>query len=228
MPLSKFETDRRIAAIPVLFAAALLSFAPDAGGQDLETACEAIAGSSVGAWTEHAIDSPNGVFDVTFALVESRGATWYEIRSQTSMGRSILQLRVPGFPFRPDEIEEVVTKTGASPAMRLPDSMVRQYASAEQGGPLGDIRAHCRTAQVVGMEEITVPAGTFVTTHLRFPSTGGDVWVSNAVPFGIVRGQLPNQGTVELRAHGTDATAAITETPISMGGTGGASTGSGQ
>ncbi|MFW6089959.1 MAG: hypothetical protein ACODAB_09410 [Gemmatimonadota bacterium] len=217
----------RFASTIGLTAALLLGLAPPAAGQDLDAACEAIAGSSIGAWTEHAIESPNGAFDVTFALVESRGATWYEVRSQTSAGRSILQLRVPGFPFTPDEIEEVVTKTGASPAVRLPDSMVRQYASAEQGGPLGDIRAHCREAQVVGMEEVTVPAGTFVATHLRFPASGGDVWVSDAVPFGIVKGRLPGQGDVELRAHGTDATASITETPISMG-EGGASTDAGQ
>ena len=210
-----------------LVAVTLLGLVPEAVGQDLDSACEAIAGSSIGAWTEHAVESPNGTFDVTFALVQSRGGTWYEIRSQTSVGRSILQLKVPGFPFTPGEIEEVVTKTGASPAVRLPDSMVRQYASAEQGGPLGDIQAHCRTAQVVGMEEITVPAGTFATTHLRFPASGGDVWVSAAVPFGIVRGQLPNQANLQLRAHGTDATASISETPISLDGSGGASTGSG-
>lgn len=228
MRIPMIGSGARAGSVLALFAATLFSIASDVGAQDLDAACAAIAGSSVGAWTEHAIDSPNGAFDVTFALVESRGATWYEIRSQTSMGRSILQLKVPGFPFKPGEIEEVVTKTGASPAVRLPDTMVRQYASAEQSGPLGDIRAHCRTARVVGMEEISVPAGTFVTTHLRFPTTGGDVWVSNAVPFGIVRGRLPNQGTLELRAHGTDATASITEAPISIGGTGGASTDSGQ
>lgn len=222
----RFPVTRSAISV-ICSATALLAVAPVAAGQDLDAACEAIAGSSVGAWTEHAIDSPNGAFDVTFALVESRGATWYEIRSQTSAGRSILQLKVPGFPFTPGEIKEVVTKTGASPAVKLPDRMVRRYASAEQSGPLGDIRAHCRTARVVGMEEVTVPAGTFVTTHLQFPATGGDVWVSNAVPFGIVRGQLPSQGNLELRAHGTDATASITETPISMDGTGGASTDSG-
>ncbi|MFW6088395.1 MAG: hypothetical protein ACODAB_01505 [Gemmatimonadota bacterium] len=204
------------AALALLLAAAPLS------GQDLDTACEAIAGSAVGAWTEHRLASPNGEMNVRFALVSDRGATWYEVRSQTHAGASILQLRVPGFPFTPAEIEEVVMKTGATPAMRVPDAMVEEYRASEQAGPLADIRAECRKAEVVGREEVTVAAGTFQTTHLRFPASDGDVWVSDQVPFGIVRGDIPGQGTTELTSHGTGAVSAITETPVSLGETGSA------
>lgn len=211
---------------PIAALGVLLAATSPVNAQELEAACEAVAASATGAWTEHAVESTSGRFDVRFALVRDRGATWYEITSQTSVGPSILQLRVPGFPFTPAEIEEVVLKSGNTPAIRLPDSMVREYASAEQAGPLADIRAACRTAEVVGRETVSVPAGTFETTHLRFPATGGEVWVSDQVPFGIVRGDVPGQGTTELSAHGDGAVSSIRETPMALPGAGGASPGS--
>lgn len=212
----------------ILAAFALVVAVPPLAGQDLDAACEAIAGSSIGAWTEHRLASPNGELDVRFALVNSRGATWYEVQSQTHAGTSVLQLRVPGFPFTPAEIEEVVMKTGATPAMRVPDAMVDEYRASAQAQPLADIRAECRKAEVVGSERVTVTAGTFQTTHLRFPASGGEAWVSDQVPFGIVRGDIPGQGTTELTAHGTGAVSAITETPLSFGEAGGARSDSGQ
>lgn len=219
------RTHTSVLSVSLLFLGlAASSGASSLGAQSLEDACSAIAGSSPGAWTEHVVDSPNGTFDIRFALVENRGSTWYELRSRTAAGTSILQLRVPGFPFRPGEIEEAVTKTGASPAIRLPDALVEQYKTTANTGPMADIEAQCRTAEVVGREDVTVPAGTFTTTHLRFPASGGDVWVSDAVPFGIVRGDVPGQGTTELAAHGRDAVSSITETPMSFDG-GGAGSG---
>jgi hypothetical protein len=210
------------AGLALLFATAPLA------GQDLDAACEAIAGASVGAWTEHRVASPSGELNVRFALVSGRGATWYEVRSQTHAGVSILQLRVPGFPFTPAEIEEVVMKTGTAPAMRVPDALVDEYRASAQAQPLADIRAECRKAEVLGREEVSVAAGTFQATHLRFPSSGGEAWVSDQVPFGIVRGDIPGQGTTELAAHGTGAVSAITETPLSFGAPGGARSDSGQ
>lgn len=205
----------------------LLGISP-LSGQDLDAACDAIAGSSTGAWTEHLVAGPGGQLNVRFALVAGRGATWYEIQSQTPAGNSILQLKVPGFPFTPDEIEEVVMKTGTGPATRLPDAFVAQYRASAEAEPLADIRAACRKAEVLGREEVTVAGGTFVTTHLRFPSSGGEAWVSDRVPFGIVKGDIPGQGTMELTAFGSDAVSAITETPVSLGGAGGARPDSGQ
>ena len=182
-----------LAAIAAAIAAAGPLAAP-ARAQDLEAACKAIEGSSIGDWTEHSVDSPNGPMDMRFSLVQSRGSTWYEVSAQTAAGASILQLRVPGFPFTPSQIEEVVTKTGTSPAWRVPDAVLRQYTQSVGTGPLSDLRKQCRAATVVGSEEVSVPAGTFQTTHLRFPATGSDVWVSDEVPFGVVKGDIPGPG----------------------------------
>ncbi|MGI9037986.1 MAG: hypothetical protein ACR2GQ_03890 [Gemmatimonadota bacterium] len=211
---------------PIAVAVGLLGVAVAMPGssaaQDLDAACRAIGGSSPGAWTQHTIKGPNGNIDMRFALVADRGATWYEIKAGTPQGESIVQMEVPGFPFTPDQIRRVVMKNGSGPALRLPDSMVDQYKSMAEAGPLTDIEAQCRTAEVVGEERIDVGAGSFMTTHLRFPGSGGEVWVSEEVPFGIVRGVAPGQGTMELTAHGTGATSAITETPFALPATGGA------
>lgn len=208
--------------VAALLAGAAVAFPAASTAQDLDAACRAIGGSSPGAWTQHTIKGPGGDIDMRFALVTGRGATWYEIKAGTPQGESIIQMEVPGFPFTPDQIRRVVMKNGTGPALRLPDSMVDQYKSMARSGPLTDIEAQCRTADVVGEERIDVAAGSFTTTHLRFPASGGEVWVSAEVPFGIVRGIAQGQGTMELTAHGTGATSAITESPIGLPAAGGA------
>jgi hypothetical protein len=212
----------RIAAAGMLLAAAAAGVPASSAAQSLDVACRAIGGSSPGAWTQHTIKGPSGDIDMRFALVTDRGATWYEIKAGTPQGESIIQMEVPGFPFTPDQIQRVVMKNGAGPALRLPDSMVDQYKSMARAGPLTDIEAQCRTAELVGEERIEVGAGSFTTTHLRFPGSGGEVWVSEQVPFGIVRGIAQGQGTMELTAHGTGAISAITETPVALPAAGGA------
>lgn len=188
--------------------------------QELEAACVALGNGSVGAWAEQRMQGSLGTVDMKFALVSSRGTTWYEITAVNAQGASIIQLEVPGFPFRPDEIASAVTKTGATPAMIIPEAVLRQYQATAMSSPLSDLEAQCRTAEVVGAEDVTVTAGSFQTTHLRFPDNGSDVWVSADVPFGIVRGVISGQGTLELLSYGSDATASITETPLALPGGG--------
>jgi len=204
----------------LILVAAVLAVSPtSAGAQDLDAACVALGNGGVGAWAEQRMQGSLGTIDMRFALVSTRGATWYEITAVNEQGSSIIQLEVPGFPFRPDQIESAVTKTGVTPAVIIPDAVLQQYKSTAMSGPLSDIEAQCRTAQVIGAEDVTVTAGSFPTTHLRF-ADGGDVWVSADVPFGIVRGVVARQGTLELLSFGSGATGSITETPLSLSGNG--------
>lgn len=197
--------------------AAALALTPTPGtAQDLETACDAIGNDAVGARTEQRVESTSEVVDYRFALVTSRGATWYEIKAANPQGTSILQLEVPGFPFRPDQIRSAVMKTGAAPAVTIPDALLRQYQGTAQSGPLSDLEALCRTAEVIGSEDVTVAGGSFQTTHLRFPVNGNNMWVTGDVPFGIVRGEIEGLGTLELLSFGSDATGSIAETPLSL------------
>lgn len=196
--------------------AALVLLPTQLVGQDLEAACVALGNGPVGSWTEQRVTSDSGIIDYRFALITSRGATWYEIAATNSQGTSILQLEVPGFPFRPEQIQSVVTKTGATPAVYIPDAMLRQYKNTAQSGPFSDLESLCRTAEIIGSEEVTVAAGSFETTHLRFPSNGSDLWVSAEVPYGIVRGDIEGLGSLELMSSGTGATGSITETPFAL------------
>lgn len=187
-------------------------------GQDLEVACGALARGPIGSWAQQKVEAPAGTVDMKFALIASRGATWYEITAVTPQGTSIIQLEVPGFPFLPEEIQSAVMKNGATPAVVIPDAILQQYQSTTQSGPLADLESQCRTAEVIGSEAISVAAGSFETTHIRFPNNGGDVWVSADVPYGIVRGLIQGQGTLELVSFGSDATGSISETPVVVPG----------
>lgn len=206
--------------LTVASAAALVLLPTRAVGQDLEAACVALGDGPVGSWTEQRVSTESGIIDYRFALVASRGATWYEIAATNSQGTSILQLEVPGFPFQPDQIKSVVTKTGATPAVFIPDALLRQYQSTAQSGPFADLETLCRTADVIGSEDVTVAAGSFQTTHLRFPSNGSDLWVSADVPYGIVKGEIQGLGSLELMSSGEGATSSITEAPVSLPGLG--------
>ena len=75
----------------------------------------------------------------------------------------------------------------------------------------------CGSLTVVGQESVTVPAGTFKTTHLRSANDSTDVWVSRDVPFGMVKSQSAGV-TAELSGMGKDAKKSITETPQDMPG----------
>jgi len=201
-------------------AAALILLPTQVVGQDLEAACVALSSGAVGTWAQQKLVATTGSVDMKFSLVASRGATWYEITAVNPQGTSIIQLEVPGFPFRPDQIESAVMKSGATPAVILPDAILQQYQVTAQASPLADIESQCRTAEVVGTESISVAAGSFETTHLRFPSNGSNVWVSPDVPFGIVRGEMEGQGTMELLSFGVGATGSISETPFALPGGG--------
>lgn len=196
--------------------ATLVLFPSQIAGQDLEAACTALGNSPVGAWARQQIEATSGSLDMKFSLVASRGSTWYEIAAVTPQGTSIIQLEVPGFPFRPDQIESAVMKTGATPAVIIPDAILRQYQTTAQASPMADIESQCRLAEVIGSEVITVAAGSFETTHLRFPGNGSNVWVSADVPFGIVRGEIDGQGTLELVSFGSGATGSIMEAPLAL------------
>lgn len=209
----------RITVPSSILAAVLLVLPPASlGAQDLDVACAALSTGAVGAWVEQRAEGSGGTIDMRFALVSSRGSTWYEITAATAQGSSIIQLEVPAFPFRPDQIESAVTKTGATPAVVIPDAVLQQYQTTAMSSPLSDLEAQCRTADVVGSENISVTAGSFQTTHLRFAETASEVWVSPEVPFGIVRGIISGQGTLELLSFGSGATGSITEAPLTLPG----------
>jgi hypothetical protein len=76
-----------------------------------------------------------------------------------------------------------------------------------------DIR---ESAEKVGTESVTTPAGTFSCDHWRNKDGSGDVWITaSAGPWGLVKVTTPNS-SMTLTKVVTDAKSLITGTPQNM------------
>ena len=184
-----------------------------------------------GAWSEY--QTARGTMRMAYLGHES-GGDRLQMQMTTDRGAMIAQLLVDGFPFDASGIHEAVMKMGDRPAMKLPAEMFQRM-----GNTGGLTKEMCGDLTKVGSESVTVPAGTFHTTHYTFKSSrtvngnavtsSGDLWISSDVPFGMVkmtgtmsggmRGDQPM--TMTLTSTGKGATSAITEKPVEMGGMGG-------
>jgi hypothetical protein len=141
------------------------------------------------------------------------------IRVEVSMtskdGPMIMQMLVPGYPYEMNALEDLVIKAGNQPAMRMSGQMMDMMRSRM---PKDAIAEACRNSKMVkvGVESITVPAGTFSTTHYRDESGGQDVWISEDLPFGLVRTKTSRGEEIVLIGRGSNARSQITETPQEM------------
>ncbi len=204
----------------------LVAGAAPLAAQDQATACAAVVDSKVGYWAAFDLSGApsDDVSSLRFAIVErpgEAGNTWYEFSATTSQGPVIIQLDVPGWPFTTDEIKGVIVKMAGQPAMRIPEQMLGMMQQQMGDNPMADFAERCATSGVVGHEKIDVPAGTFSTLHLRNDDDGSEAWISQDVPFGIVKGLVEDGGVLTLTGYGTDATSSITEEPQMMPGMGG-------
>lgn len=174
---------------------------------------------AVGGWSEYMVRVPGSAdLRTRFAIVgtESRGDArflWFETRVSGSAGVMISQVLVPGYPYEASTVQGVVLKNANRPAMALgPNLLVR----ARERSPrlLAAIATGCRTAQLVGDEQITVGAVKFRARHYRSAQSGTDLWLSADHPFGLLRmTNSQDRSSMELLASGKDAKSSITETP---------------
>jgi hypothetical protein len=103
----------------------------------------------------------------------------------------------------------VIMQMAGRPPMEMPSQMGRPGGQAPRVQP-SDIRS---TAEDVGSETITVPAGTFTCEHYRMKDGSGDTWVSPKVsPMGIVKHQGKDSSMVLTKVV-TDAKDKIVGTP---------------
>jgi hypothetical protein len=205
-----------------LFAAAAIGLtAASAGAQDIEKVCSAIGGVERGDWAEFTMEGPQAaqVSGVRFALVD-RGnpqELWFELKAATAQGEQVVQLQVPSFPFKGDEVSQGIVKAMQMPAMRMPDQMLSMMQQQMQSNPMLDVAEQCKTSELVGEEDVTTPAGSMKAWHLKV-ADGNDAWVSGDIPFGIVKGTSGESGgdTMVLSGYGSDATSSISEEPQDM------------
>jgi hypothetical protein len=157
-----------------------------------------------------------------FALVDSeRKGTETLYRLELSGGGEnggVMQVVVPEFPFQMDAAQELVMMRPGSPPVKMSGQMLEMMKANIRQHPnlTMDLMSRCASLVVVGAESVTVPAGTFKTRHLKDATTGDEVWVSERVPFGVVKHVGKGTGETVLVATGTGAKTAITETPIEM------------
>ncbi len=187
-------------------------------------ACNALGNARIGHWVEYTIDmaGEQGPTQIRQALVDKetvRGEEflWFETRMPGPQGVAVIQMLVPAYPFEPTQVEVMIMQMGAAPPMRLPPQMMQAMRSQMGENPMNASADQCASAEIVGWEEVTVPAGTFRALHLRptDDDSATDVWVSPDVPFGMVKVILGGDdgGEVVLTGHGDDATSSIRERP---------------
>ncbi len=210
-----------------LAAAALIvvAVAPLAA-QDQAAACAAIVDTEVGYWAEFDLSGTPGeeVSSLRFAIIErpaEADKTWYEFSAVTNQGPVIVQLDVPGWPFETTDVTGVIVKMAGQPAMRLPTQMLSMMQQQMGENPMAEFAEKCSTSALIGTESVEVPAGTFSTVHLKSDDDGSEAWISPDVPFGIVKGNVPDGGVLVLKGFGRDAESSIPEEPQMMPGMGG-------
>jgi hypothetical protein len=212
-------------ALLAAMAVCVVAVAP-LSAQDQAAACAAIVNSEVGYWAEFDLTGAPGdeVSSLRFAIVERAGdadKTWYEFSAVTNQGPVVVQLDVPGWPFETNDVTGVIVKMAGQPAMRLPNEMISMMQQQMGDNPMADFAEKCEGSEVIGKEDIEVPAGTFSTVRLKSDDDGSEAWISPDVPFGIVKGSVPDGGVLELKGYGTDAESSIPEEPQMMPGMGG-------
>ncbi len=158
--------------------------------------------------------------EIRFAVVgsepvEGRTHYWIEVVSAPpEIGENVIvQMLVPYYPFEHQDLKGYIVKMPGAPARQVPQDLLDQIgAQAETGGSW---QKQCASAEELGLEQVTVPAGTFSARHYR--AGGGktdEVWIAD-VPFGLVK-LLQADGKMELIEHGADAESSITEKPVDL------------
>ncbi len=199
------------------------------GAQSAMELCQKLGENfTVGQWVQYkmtAADIPGGEAELRFAIVGTEQAVgkkhfWFELSMNTSMGLYISQFLVPGYPYEEQEIQAVVMKMGDQPAMKLPAQMLNMMQRQGDQNQAMKMAKQCDQAEELGWERVTVPEGSHRALHLRAPDNGGEVWVTDGVPFGMVKWMGTKGEQMVLVGHGADAKSSITETPQEMPGMG--------
>jgi len=205
-------------------AAALLWLAP-AAAQAQDACAENFKWPAVGRWAEY-----QGLYDKKtpmtsrYAVVgtETRQGTeykWVEMKMHDEKKNQdmVYQMLLPGGPLQLDQVEEVVMKVGTQPAMKMSGMMMKMVRG--QLAKSSAFKDACTETVLIGVEKVTVPAGTFHAKHFQSTKYETETWVDPGVPFSMLR-SVGKRHEIELTATGDGAKSSITETPQEMGGMG--------
>ena len=145
---------------------------------------------------------------------------WYEVTiedPQHPNAKMIIQTLVPSLGSNAG-VRAVIIKSGGQPAMKMPPPMVQMVNATPGTNVTAEIARDCQEMDVVGWEDVSVPAGHFRALHMKHPRRAMEVWVQPDLEFAMVKGTLQDGGVMELKAQGTGAKSSITETPTELPG----------
>ncbi|MFZ3201285.1 MAG: hypothetical protein WA175_09040 [Candidatus Acidiferrales bacterium] len=139
--------------------------------------------------------------------VNGKDAYWFEtIMTGTPQGEMVMK-SLTVLDGTNTYVARMIMQPPGRPPMEMPEQMLRMHGQTPQPA---DIRSQ---ADDLGIESVTVPAGTFVCHHYRIKQGTGDVWVTDKVsPYGLVK-QQGNGSTMVLLKVISDARDKITGTP---------------
>ena len=177
----------------------------------------------IGAWAEYQMTAGDGEpTTMKVSIVGREGESyWYEsVMSNHEGERVVTKVLASGNPSDEGTLERMILKSGDDPAMEMPLQMMGMRMEGMGMGdapePEGEPNEMAAPSQVdMGVESVTVPAGTFTAQHWKFGDgeDAYDMWISKGVgPYGVVKGLSPETEMV-LVAYGDGATSLITEEP---------------
>lgn len=202
-----------------------ITLAPPVAASDLAEICKKVGELTVGQWADYHSDVPivkslNSRYAIVGEeTVDGTPHFWLEFNIVNPVGNTIMQLLIPGYPYPPQGISGLI--------MQLAPDLVMEYSKEMAGamsGQGGDnlsapTAQACDDSEIIGMESVTVPAGTFQAMRVETRLGGGkmDIWISDEVPFGIVKFADEDGYGLQLVGHGMDAKSSITGTPMKFG-----------
>jgi hypothetical protein len=206
---------------------AILAATPLAA-QDFQSFCNGTVPVRVGAWAAYRFTGGRADGStIRMAIVGSErfgDSTYYWYEMQTTSAptqkpnHTIMQILMAGVASPRVAVRALIMKNNNQAAMRAPDMMVSMMSRSFTGGVSQYLERTCKQGgvRVVGVESVTVPAGSFRAVHIK-DAEGGEAWLqTGAGVFSMVK-VLSKDGTVmALTGRGADAKSAITETPQPM------------
>lgn len=196
--------------------------------QSVADLCRDLQQFKVGQWVQLEMtggEIPGGKAQMRLAIVGEEQAVgkehyWLELKMNTNQGAFISQFLIPGYPYEQQDIQAMVMKMGDQPAVKMPTQMMGMMQRQGNQNKAMELAKECGGAQEIGWETVTVPAGAIHALHLKATDGSGEMWVTNAFPFGMVKWVGTKGEQMVLLGHGTDAKSSITETPMEMPGMG--------
>lgn len=196
--------------------------------QDFQSFCNGTVPIRVGAWASYQFTggrADGSTMRMAIISSEKFGDStyyWYEMQMTAAANKkpnhTIIQVLMAGIASPKVALRGLIMKNNTEPAMRAPDMMVGMMGRTFTSGVSQYLEQACKKGgvQVLGVESVTVPAGSFSAVHIK-DTDGGEAWLQpNAGVFSMVKVISKDGSVMALTGRGSDAKSAITETPQPM------------